>query len=127
MLKKIITIVYTPNGDFQNIVSKEIMFNRLTDELVKEGRTILTATWDTVKFDDGSIIQTMSFSKNSRGRRSTHIVIDKSILKIQGSDKLIDAVLKPMLIKNGSDTYELTGDRISTYSMENGEIKKEKF
>lgn len=126
MKAKRIMIVHMPNGDYANTLSKEILFNKIVNELVKEGREIKSATFQHVSFLDGSIVSVFKFGNGAKGMRSTHVYIDKAVLSLKYSENIINTVIKPSLIEGRND-FDLTGDRMLTYSMVDNQVITEKL
>lgn len=126
MSKKKVTILYFDNGDFKKIAEREVAYQTIIKQLEDEGRKLENYTHDMAIFTDGSVVSMYKISVSTRIMRSTHIYVDKSIFNLADSDLLISKVIKPLLYDDSyKDKYELDGDRLMIYKVENGKLKVE--
>ena len=130
MKAKKILIVYL-KGFLGDIASREIMFNKLIDELIGEGRLLKSLTRTKALFDDGTRVTIAKFSANLVGTRVTHVYIDDKITKLENGNMLINAVIRPLVVPEGVyEKLEVVGsptERILTFNVKDGELKVNKF
>lgn len=127
MKAKRILITYFPNGNMASEVGKEILFERLRDEMIIEGREVLNTTLQqkskSVKFDDGSSLMVFPVGVSLHGLRTTHIFVDEQIKDITGGDSKFENALKSTLLTGEYEQYDTSGERVQTFSFKDGELK----
>lgn len=120
-----IVIIYLNNGNMASEVAKEIMFNRVVNEMIGDDNdadsTVLNRTSKSVVFTDGSKIELIPFTGGQvRGRRPTKVYLDESIKKLPNSTNYILNDIAPNCIGK----YE---ESILFYSVNDGELSLTKI
>ena len=91
MKNKHVLITFVDNGNFQSIISKEAMFNKVMKEFKDDGRVVsnefITKSYKYVDFEDGSTIKLMPFGV-IRGAKYTDIYVDKASLLLPNGEQL---------------------------------------
>jgi hypothetical protein len=104
MKAKKILIVYSNIGS--GIARKELMFNEVVNELVGEGRVVLSSSLTpqskSVVFEDGSKITAVPFATGMVGARVTHLYIDSNIYQLKNGMQYVNEALKPTVIPSGN-------------------------
>ena len=128
MSVKRVSIFYLDNGSLQNTVSRQVMFNRVVNDLLDEGREINQDTIGYTSFKDGSTVTSNPIGKGAKALYATHILIDKSILSMKDGEDLVAKVIKPTLLQSDNNgLFNLGGDRMQVYSIKDNVIVKEKL
>ena len=117
MKKKKILVVYFGNGDLKNIALKEMLINKLTKEIEDSGIPIKMKSQNKTVFSDGSSIESNPFCL--RGVGYTHVYMQDNV-----ADKL-STFANSVLVMNNLDKYDVRGDRLFSYSGDNGELNIE--
>lgn len=118
---KRIGIVYMSNGSMVNISKSSALLYLLRKELEEEGKVLKSLTHNRATFEDGSIIQMDRFSA-FRGMRATHYYVDSDILNMAGGLEMIDANLRPLLINDGVNKYDLSGEQLLSFNIDNNNL-----
>lgn len=127
MKAKRILITYLDNGNLQSQVAKEMMFNRILEDMISEGRevksSILQPKSKSVLFDDGSKVMLFPFSSSNTGLRVTHVFVDEEIALLPNGKQFVNEVIKPSLLKGEFENFDTSGKQFSFFSFNNGELK----
>lgn len=118
---KRIGIVYMSNGSVVNISKSSALLYLLRKELEEEGKVLKSLTHNRATFEDGSIIQMDRFSA-FRGMRATHYYVDSDILKMAGGLEMVDTNLRPLLINDGVNKYDLSGEQLLSFNLDNNNL-----
>jgi len=118
---KRIGIVYMSNGSMVNISKSSALLYLLRKELEEEGKVLKSLTHNRATFEDGSIIQMDRFSA-FRGMRATHYYVDSDILNMSGGLEMVDANLRPLLINDGVNKYDLSGEQLLSFNLDNNNL-----
>lgn len=126
MKSKRILITYLNNGNMSSQVSKEVMFNRVLNEMIDDGRevkhTTLTPNSKSVLFEDGSKIYLYPISVSNKALKVTHIFLDESIKSIPNGMELVTESVIPCLMTGRYETFDTSGKQFSFFSFSNGEL-----
>ena len=118
---KRILITYLNNGNLQSQVSKEMMFNRILNDMIEEGRevesTVLQPLSKSVLFDDGSKLLCYPISSANKGLRCTHVFIDNNITNKPNGMKAIYESIVPTLNWESAQ-FDTSGSRLNYFSFD---------
>lgn len=130
---KLILIGYLNNGNMQSNMSKEILFDRLTEELKSEGRFLnlveTSGKIRTGKFSDGSRIYLMPYEYSVMGYRFTHVYVDKAVLTTFTGQDIFEKHLAKSLVREHShyEVSEHPNDRMLLFGLDNNGISVNKY
>lgn len=127
MKNKRVLIMYLGNGNVKSEIAKELMFNRMVNEMIEEGRevknSLLQPKTKSITFDDGSKLMLFPFSNVQKGFRVTHIFLDAEIAFLPNGDKLINEKIKPCIINGEREDFDTSGKQLLLYSFADNELK----
>jgi len=123
---KLILITYLNNGNFQSKVAKELIFNQVMEDLIKEGRNVESSTFrqfdKKVLFDDGTKVMCVPFSM-ARGVRFTHVYVDEELESLPNGKDLIYELIVPSMLQSNIGQYDVSDkNRAFTFNLNNGQI-----
>lgn len=126
MKNKIILIAYLNNGNMASEVAKEIMFNRVLDEMIDEGRevksSVLQPKSKSVKFNDGSKLMMFPFSTFTKDIRVTHVFADEALRYVPRGIDVIHEIITSSIMKGEFEKFDTSGKQFSFFSFNNGEL-----
>jgi hypothetical protein len=127
MKNKRIVITYLKTGDVKSEIAKEMMFDKVVDDLVAEGRVIsqttLLATSKRTVFEDGTRVELYPFSESLRASRATHVFVDNTIKSLTNGTTTIQTVIFPLMMIGEYEHFDTSGKQLSYFEYDNGKIK----
>lgn len=126
---KRILITYLNNGNLQSQVAKEMMFNRIVNEMIESGveveHTTLQPLSKSVLFNDGSKLFCYPIMPSMKALKCTHVFIDDSVTHVINGMKVIEELVMPSLSWESAN-FDTSGSRLNYFSFDNGLIVTEK-
>lgn len=135
MKAKLVLVAFFNNGDIRSRMSKEIIFDRVIQELKSEGRELSHIhnhqnQSRTGVFKDGSKVYSMPFESAVIGYRFTHIYLDESILNIPNGIEVLNTHIIPSLVRHETIHYETSEDpkeRFLLFNLDNNGVSVKKY
>lgn len=98
MKAKKIGIAHT--GDFARLGAVKRLFTKLVEDLESDGRKLRFIREDLAVFEDGSTVSV--FKGTGRGRKHTHLYIDKGFLELENGWETVETVFITTVLPNGN-------------------------
>jgi hypothetical protein len=99
---KRVLVAYFQSSDLKSIVSRKLMYQRIIQELVEEGRAIKSQIPDRLTtFDDSSKVYLCPIAVNLKTMKVTHAYVDESIMKLDYGKKIIHDCIVPTVMQSG--------------------------
>lgn len=129
-MSKRVLVTYLNNGNLKSQVAKEMMFNRVVNEMIDSGleveHTTLQPLSKSVTFSDGSKLYCYPFASVNNGLKCTHVFIDDAITHKVNGMKFIEASIMPILDWESAN-FDTSGSRLNYFTFEeNGLVVREK-
>jgi hypothetical protein len=113
-----ILITYLNNGNLQSQVAKEVLFNRVVEDMIAEGKIVKSTTFQPLSketiFNDGTKVSTKPFGIDVLGIRFTRLYIDELALTTPRAKEFVNQMYKAV-VTNHEDmlAYSFDGKHIT--------------
>lgn len=123
---KRVVVAYLNNGNVKSQIAKGLMFEKVVDDLVAEGKMIrsvepspMLGVAKMASFEDGTKVFLQPFGQSILGMKFTHIYIDELAMQFPNSKEMVSKMYSQCII-------DKSDDKMFTFLFDKGYLKTKK-